>query len=810
MSGPPVDRRSPTAEALNRELIKINEALLTSSVRQHELTELAEKAQAAMQESHARFELLFDTSPIGMVLVDRGLTIRLVSRAALPLFGDVPNIIDRKFDEAINFFWSQESAHQMVANLQNTLDTGESFATRRFPGERLDRSEPKWYDWKMDRIGLPDGQFGVVCYFVDISPQVAAEASLRASEEGFRRLFEASQDAILILDFDSGKIADANPFIQDLIQVGHAELVGKELWEIGLFSDKAAARTALIELKKNGYVKFENLPVRTRTGSLVVVEFVGKTYEVTGRKTIQCNMWDVTERRRVEHELINAVQYGVDIVATLREPFLVLDGELRVKSANRAFYEAFQVSSAETENRLVYELGNGQWDIPSLRILLDRVLSRKESVEDFEVEHTFPTLGLKTMVLNARPFPPESEHPELILLAVEDVSAVRERADELAEENRRKDVFLAMLSHELRNPLAPILTAVQMLQLQTDASPLQKQTYSIIDRQLAHLSHLVNDLLDVSRVTSGRIHLKRQQCDMRGIVETAVGMVRFLIDRRGHLLEIDLPPTPVWVDVDSTRLEQAVANVLVNAAKYMDPGGRIWATLRTDGTEAVLTVRDTGVGIAPEFMPRVFDIFAQADRSLDRADGGMGVGLSLAHQLMELHGGSIEAVSPPVGETVGTEFVLRLPLVTAAELNHLEPVSEARFEKSQLRVLLVDDNVDLVTVLSMYLESQGHDVQFAHDGLDGLSLARQWSPDIVLLDIGLPGMGGHDVARNLRSDPGNKMHLIAVTGYGRETDVALARGAGFDSHLTKPFNFSELQTMISAVAEPARCLRGSV
>ncbi len=336
---------------------------------------------------------------------------------------------------------------------------------------------------------------------------------------------------------------------------------------------------------------------------------------------------ELTEQaQNAERALAKALAYGDDIIATLREPFLVLDHDLRVKTANRSFYDSFQVSKEETENRFVYDLGNGQWDIPGLRNLLDRVLSRNQFVNDFEVEHSFPALGQKTMLLNARPFPPDSKHPELILLAVHDVSAVRQRADELAELDRRKDEFLAMLSHELRNPLTPILNAALLLRLHSSRNRLQgienpvlQQSAGIIERQVGQLVRIVDELLEVSRITTGRIQLHQERIAVGVVVENAVATVRSLIDQYKHELTVSLPAQAIWLHADAGRLEQVVVNLLTNAAKYTDPGGHIWLTVQQEGEQAVLCVRDTGVGIAPEMLPRIFELFTQAERSLDRA-----------------------------------------------------------------------------------------------------------------------------------------------------------------------------------------------
>jgi signal transduction histidine kinase/ActR/RegA family two-component response regulator len=520
---------------------------------------------------------------------------------------------------------------------------------------------------------------------------------------------------------------------------------------------------------------------------------------------------ELTEQaQKAERALAKALAYGDDIIATLREPFLVLDQDLRVKTANRSFYESFHVSKEETENRLVYHLGNGQWDIPALRKLLDEVLSRNQSVHDFEVEHSFPTLGRKTMLLNARPFPPDSKHPELILLAVYDVSAARQRADELAELDRRKDEFLAMLSHELRNPLAPIVNAALLLRLHSNRNrlhgienPVLQQSATIIERQAGQLTRIVDELLEVSRISTGRIQLRQERIAVGVVVENAVATVRALFDQRRHELTVSLPTQAIWVHADSARLEQVVVNLLTNAAKYTDPGGHVWLTVQQEGEQAVLRVRDTGVGIAPEILPRIFDLFTQAARSLDRSQGGLGIGLALVQRLVEMHGGTV-AASSALGQ--GSEFVLRLPVVPPPPPQPTSPPAKAETIGPTLRVLVVDDNVDTVTTLAMLVQESGHDVRTAYDGSAVLETALDYRPNVVLLDIGLPGLDGFEVAKLLRRQPAlQHAVLVAMTGYGRESDRQRSQEAGFDHHLVKPGDFGKVLQILAAVPElPAK------
>jgi CheY-like chemotaxis protein len=323
----------------------------------------------------------------------------------------------------------------------------------------------------------------------------------------------------------------------------------------------------------------------------------------------------------------------------------------------------------------------------------------------------------------------------------------------------------------------------------------------MIDRQVRRLMRLVDDLLDVSRITQGKIQLRRERAELRGIVNRAVETARPFIDSRKHELSVSLPAEAIWLDADPARLEQVVVNLLNNAAKYTEPGGHIWLTVEREGPEAVLRVTDTGIGIQAEMLPRVFDLFVQADGSLARAQGGLGVGLTLVKRLVEMHGGRVIAQSEGVGR--GSEFSVRLP--TLPEITALP--SEAVPKRPQevgtpLRVLVVDDNVDTAESLAMLLRRYGHDVEVAHTGPTALRLAQEHPPDVVLLDIGLPGMDGLQVAHKLRQQERmENVRLIATTGYGSDCDRQHCHDAGFDYHLLKPVDFAKLQELLGELGK---------
>jgi PAS domain S-box-containing protein len=373
----------------------------------------------------------------------------------------------------------------------------------------------------------------------------------------------------------------------------------------------------------------------------------------------------------------------------------------------------------------------------------------------------------------------------------------RKKAEvDLAEANQRKDEFLAMLAHELRNPLAPILNALHLLRHDETDGPAQKEAINMIGRQIHQVTRLVDDLLDISRISSGKIHLRKERVELSQIVRRAVETVQPLIDARKHALTVSLPPEAIWLDADPARLEQVVANLLNNAAKYTEPGGQIWVTGLREGPAVILRVKDTGIGILPEMLPRVFDLFVQADRSLERAQGGLGIGLTLVKNLVQLHQGTIEAHSPGVGQ--GSEFVIRLHAVP--EVTPLPPISAADEAKKipALRLLVVDDNADTVASLAMLLKLSGHVVQTARTGPDGLQAALADPPDVAMLDLALPGIDGYELARRIRQQTAKPV-LIAMTGYGQPDDRERTKEAGFDYHLVKPVDPQKLQDLLGNI-----------
>jgi PAS domain S-box-containing protein len=510
-----------------------------------QMARLRREAAEALHASHARFEALVNAAPIGIYFVDADMRLRQVNPKARPVFGDIEGLIGSSFVDVIHILWPQEYANEVVERFGHTLVTGEPYFASERVEERLDRKVREYYEWQIHRISLPDGQYGVVCYFNDVSRHVLARQAL-------------------------------------------------------------------------------------------------------------------------------------------------------------------------------------------------------------------------------------------------------------AEADRRKDEFLATLAHELRNPLAPIRNMLEVMKRADGNGPLMEQARTTMGRQLSHMVRLIDDLLDVSRISRGKVELKRERVELASVMSLAVEACRPLVDGARHEMKVILPQEPIYLNADPVRLAQVFGNILNNASKYTDPGGKIWLTAERQGSGVVVKVKDTGIGIPSDQLGGIFELFTQVDRTLERSQGGLGIGLTLVKQLVEMHGGTVTAHSDGAGQ--GSEFVVRLPILI--EQPKAEQSTEASTQKSTAgrRILVVDDNEDSAMSLAMLLEISGHEVRTANDGLESIDVAEEFRPDVVLMDIGMPKLNGYDAASRIRAQPwGERMILVAVTGWGQEEDRRRTAEAGFDSHLVKPVDYAAFVRLLASL-----------
>jgi two-component system CheB/CheR fusion protein len=383
----------------------------------------------------------------------------------------------------------------------------------------------------------------------------------------------------------------------------------------------------------------------------------------------------------------------------------------------------------------------------------------------------------------------------------EDITEKKQAEEALKEADRRKNDFLATLAHELRNPLAPIRTGVELMRRAEDNPAVLEQARSMVERQVGQMVRLIDDLLDISRITRGRLQLRKERVELAAVARHGIETSRPLVEASGHDLTVTLPSESIHLDADPTRLAQVFSNLLNNAAKYTDKGGRIWLTAERHNSEVVVSVRDTGIGIPGEHLPNIFETFSQTAPALERSQGGLGVGLSLVRGLVELHGGAVEARS--AGLTKGSEFIVRLPIaVSSVDSVRSQPICEDERCRpaQQCRILVVDDSRDAADSLAMMLRLRGHDTDVAHDGVEAVQAAATCRPAVVLLDIGMPRMNGYEAARSIRGQPwGEAMVLVALTGWGQDEDKQRAIEAGFDHHLTKPVETAALERLLTLV-----------
>lgn len=471
----------------------------------------------------------------------------------------------------------------------------------------------------------------------------------------------------------------------------------------------------------------------------------------------------------------------------------------RFKFANHAYAQRLGLSAHEIQGKRIAEV-IGERAYESIRPYIEQVLSG--TPVEFELTVPYDALGDRFMHCSYAPERNEQGVVVAFVAAITDITE-RKRAEEallrseekLREADRRKDEFLAMLAHELRNPLAPIANSLSLMQREAAYSPIQEQTRAIIDRQVSRLTRLVDDLLEVSRISTGRIQLQMQPVTVSDVVLRAVETARPLIQQHSHELRISLPDDPVWLHADSARLEQVLVNLLNNAAKYTDDGGRIAVAAFREQDWVLIKVKDSGIGIAPDLLPRMFDLFTQGERSLDRSRGGLGIGLSLVQRLVSKHGGTVEASSEP-GK--GSEFVVRLPALDTAAAPIETNERPSPLPSSSVRVLIVDDNIDAAESLALLLETSGHIVATAHSGFAALEAINVHRPQVVFLDIGLPELDGYEIAKRVRSAPATRnIFLVAMTGYGQQTDRDRSHAAGFDRHLVKPAAFEDIEAILA-------------
>jgi PAS domain S-box-containing protein len=639
-------------------------------------------------------------------------------------------------------------------------------------------------------------------------------AKTHSGEEALRQLL-ADDYAVVLLDvqmhgldgFETAKL------IRDRERSRHTPIIFLTAYEDNRLPVEQAYALGAVD-----YLVKPLIPVILRAKVAGFVELFQKTEQVRH----QAEQLRQMERREFEHRL-------AEENARLREKGKALEeSEQRFRQLAENINEVFWMADPQgTQILYISPAYEGVWgrSCQSLyeqpRSYLDAVypedqdrvaaaLEQRSRGEPTDQEFRIVRLDGSVRWVRDRAFPIKDPSGQVYRFAgiAEDITERKQAEEALKEADRRKDEFLAMLAHELRNPLAPIQNAVQIIRLLGSSDPNLQRSRDMIERQVRHMTRLVDDLLEVSRITGGKIKLQTEPMDLVAVTARAVETSRPLIDARHQELTVTFPPQPIELEADPTRVAQVISNLLNNAAKYTENGGHIWLTVGREGSEAVVRVRDSGIGISPDLLPRIFDLFTQADRSLDRSQGGLGIGLTLVRRLVEMHGGNVTVHSPGPGK--GSEFIVRLPAQREVRdskntAHRQDPAGRQAAAPFPRRVLVVDDNADSAESIAILLQLRGHEVRTALDGRTALEIARQYRPEVILLDIGLPNVDGYEVARQLRREFSQENPLlVAVTGYGQSEDRRKSAQAGFDHHLVKPVNMDDLETVFRSIAPHAR------
>ncbi|MFM9915067.1 MAG: PAS domain S-box protein, partial [Rhizobacter sp.] len=632
------------------------------------------RAENAVRENAALFSSLIAQAPMGTYVVDAQFRMRQVNAEAMPTFASAQPLIGRDFQEVMEILWGPEVGGQIAGIFRHTLATGERYISPPFTEQRHDLGIEQTYEWETQRVTLPDGQHGVVCYFHEVTERARAAEALRASQ---KRMSLA------------------------------AEATGVGIWEWNVITnairwDAEMFRIYGIEPTPDGFVHYQDW------SGAVLSEDLAENEAILQDTVRRCGQ--STREFRIRR---------------------LSDGECR-------WIQAVETVRANHEGKAEWVVGTNL-----------------------------------------------------------DVTERQVTAQALRDTDRRKDEFLATLAHELRNPLAPMRTAVELLRMKGPDIPELQWARDVIDRQTQAMTRLIDDLMDVSRINQGKVKLKREQVELARIIQGAVETSHPLIEEMGHELTVTLPPRTVIVDADLTRLAQVILNLLNNAAKYTERGGRIDLRAELQGSDVVVSVTDTGIGIPADKLPTLFEMFSQVEGALSRSQGGLGIGLSLVKRLVEMHGGSVEARSGGPGK--GSEFLVRLPIVVEqTNPSHSSDDGDKNKPTSGLRILVVDDNRDAAQTLAMLLKLMGNSVHTAHDGEEAVAAAGEYRPHVVLCDIGMPKLNGYEACRQMKAHAWDeKIILIAMTGWGQDDDRRKSAEAGFDHHLVKPVDPQALLKLLT-------------
>jgi two-component system, chemotaxis family, CheB/CheR fusion protein len=761
----------------NEELLSMNEELQSANEELETSKEEIQAASEAQARSNADLENLLTSTQIATLFLDDELRIQRFTPAMTAVYNLLPTDVGRPLGDITH----RAKAMPALPPPRAVHEAGKLFE------EEVATTDERWYIRRVlpyrTHHGRPEG---MVVTFTDVT-------ALKELESRARDLADLLKLApVMVRDLDD-RIVFWDRGAEQLYGFTAEEAVGRVSHDLLRTTFPRPLEELLAELMRAGEWQGE-LTHRRKDGTEIAVlcRWVLRPGDGDRQAAILVIASDITDRRRME-AVLRESEGRFRTLADSAPVLIWVNSPTGCEFVNKSYLDYLGMTFEEVRGMNWADYLHPE-DAPGYLAAYRQALDTRTQ---FEAAVRFRRADGEYRWFKAIALPrfgPDGTFRGYVGSSV-DITDVREA-------DRQKDTFLAMLAHELRNPLAPVLHAVQVLRLKGPADPLLRQQRDLIDRQIGQMKRLLDDLLDVARISRGRIQVRKEPVDLRAVLDMAAEAARPLMTARAHEFQVSLPDQPLVVEADATRLTQVFTNLLSNASKYTDRGGRVWLTAvpqsEPAGASVAVSVRDTGVGMPPELLSRVFDLFAQSDQSLDRAQGGLGIGLTLVRRLVEMHGGTVEAHSAGPGQ--GSEFIVRLPLQPDAVLPSLGTRPPEPPAARKLRVLVVDDNVDSADSMALLLGIWEHEVVTAHDGPSGLQLAQSFQPEVVFLDIGLPRMSGYQVARELRKLPGlSNVLLVAVTGYGQDEDKRKSREAGFDHHLMKPVDPDEIQAILASV-----------
>jgi PAS domain S-box-containing protein len=644
----------------------------------------------------------------------------------------------------------------------------------------------------------------------DMTLQKQAEEAVREAAVRLKAIVDTAVDGIITID-ESGVVESMNRAAERIFGYAVDEVVGGKVDVLMTDTDRGAHDQHLNRYLSTGQKKIigtvREVQGRRSDGSTFPMELSVSETRLGDRRIFTGIVRDITEyKKAVEERMRLVAELGAErallnsLLDNAPVGFGFFDHDYRYLRINPALAEMNGLSVEEHLGRKLNDV------VPALAAevfeAFQQVKETGQSVVNQEVRGETPRFPGQNRSWLCNFYPVSTPDGTLLGTGVliSDIDERKRMEEALRDADERKNQFLAMLAHELRNPLAPISNAVQIMRVEGPNGPSFQWSINVIADQVKHMTRMIDDLLDVSRITRGKVDLQRQTIDLADVVGLAVEASRPLLEDYRHTLTVQLPPNSILLDADPARISQVLSNLLNNAAKYTPEGGEISLVTEESGNDVIIRVRDNGIGITPDLLPKMFDLFVQADQSLSRSRGGLGIGLTVVRSLVEMHDGTVTVQSKGPGH--GSEFSIRLPRVdkpaACAPPDSSTSLDEPDFDLPRRRILVVDDSLRNAVSLEVLLRALGHEVHTAHDGMAALDLLRELRPDVVLLDIGLPLVDGYEVARLCRQEPAlEHVVLVALTGYGQEEDRLRSREAGFDAHLVKPVNLEELRVLLS-------------